>query len=319
MRKGRARRTLRLLTGALLMAALPACQIAMPGSQTQTDDDFRLAVPRQPSGNSKALRDYYARVLDDHLTRGLLRQDGGGPDTVFSADDLARNFEKIAFYDEYARGAGLKKASATAGALGRWRRPVRVTVEFGDRVPLDQRLRDKATVQSYTARLSRVTGHPISMTSAGGRGNFHVLFMGEDDRAHAVTRIKQLEPGIHDATLDVVRNLSRSDYCLVIAFSSPGNDDEYVSAIALIRDENPGILRKACIHEEIAQGLGLTNDSPRARPSIFNDDDEFALLTTHDEMLLAMLYDNRLSIGISAEQARPIVRQMAREQLGATN
>ena len=65
--------------------------------------------------------------------------------------------------------------------------------------------------------------------------------------------------------------------------------------------------------------MGLTNDSPAARPSIFNDDDEFALLTTHDEMLLAMLYDNRLSIGISAEQARPIVRQMAREQLGATN
>ncbi len=31
-----------------------------------------------------------------------------------------------------------------------------------------------------------------------------------------------------------------------------------------------------------------------------------------------MLYDNRLSIGMSADQARPIVRQMAREHLGTS-
>ena len=32
--------------------------------------------------------------------------------------------------------------------------------------------------------------------------------------------------------------------------------------------------------------MGLANDSPEARPSIFNDDEEYALLTGHDEMLL---------------------------------
>ncbi len=40
---------------------------------------------------------------------------------------------------------------------------------------------------------------------------------------------------------------------------------------------------------EIAQGLGLPNDSPTARPTIFNDDEEFALLTRQDEMMLRML------------------------------
>jgi hypothetical protein len=44
----------------------------------------------------------------------------------------------------------------------------------------------------------------------------------------------------------------------------------------VIRAEHPDLLRLSCLHEEIAQGLGLPNDSPRARPSIFNDDEEFA-------------------------------------------
>jgi ParB family chromosome partitioning protein len=37
-----------------------------------------------------------------------------------------------------------------------------------------------------------------------------------------------------------------------------------------------------------------------------------AYLTSHDEMLLQMLYDPRLKIGMTAEEARPIVKQMAR-------
>ena len=76
-------------------------------------------------------------------------------------------------------------------------------------------------------------------------------------------------------------------------------------------------MRHACIHEEVAQGLGLPNDSPYARPSIFNDDDEFALLTSHDEALLRMLYDPRLKNGMTVDEARPIVRILAREEMGA--
>ena len=43
--------------------------------------------------------------------------------------------------------------------------------------------------------------------------------------------------------------------------------------------------------------MGLPNDSPEARPSLFNDDLEFALLTEHDAVLLRMLYDPRLRPG----------------------
>ena len=72
-------------------------------------------------------------------------------------------------------------------------------------------------------------------------------------------------------------------------------------------------MRRSCVHEEVAQGLGLPNDNPAARPSIFNDDEEFALLTDHDELLLRILYDDRLAPGATAEDAAPMIRQIAEE------
>ena len=110
-----------------------------------------------------------------------------------------------------------------------------------------------------------------------------------------------------------MRNMRRDTYCAVAAYAAGDNPNVYTAAVAVIRSENPGLLRLSCIHEELAQGLGLANDSPAARPSIFNDDDEFALLTKHDELLLKMLYDKRLRPGMTAEQVNPITRIIARE------
>ena len=67
----------------------------------------------------------------------------------------------------------------------------------------------------------------------------------------------------------------------------------------------------------MAQGLGLANDSLAARPSIFNDDEEFALLTPHDELLLRILYDPRMRPGMTpstaTEQTEIIVRELLSE------
>lgn len=266
-----------------------------------------------PSTASAALATYYARVQADLLAQGLLRTDGGGVDTPFDADMLARNFERLAFYDEYERGRGLMSARETAGNLRRWVDPVRVTIEFGASVRPDQRDRDRAMISDYTDRLARVTGHPVR---TGPNGNFHVLVLGEDDRTAALSRIKTLVPNMNAASMDIIRNIPRSIHCLVIAFSDARNDFIYRKAIAIVRAEHPDLLRRSCVHEELAQGMGLANDSPRARPSIFNDDDEFALLTTHDELLLRMLYDPRLTPGMTLEQARPIFTARARQLAG---
>ncbi|SLN28035.1 hypothetical protein ROA7023_00928 [Roseisalinus antarcticus] len=266
-----------------------------------------------PSAESASLAAYYRRLENDLLVRGLMRTDGGGPDTPFTDTMLARNFVQIALYDEYVSTGGQLQARTTQSRLRRWDIPVRYAAEFGPGVPTGQQAEDRANVRNYVARLARVTGHPITYDESNA--NFHVLFLTEDDRDNIAPRLRQLVPGITDSSIRAFQTRDRGTLCLVLAFSQ-GGSATYTRAVALIRAEHPDLLRLSCIHEELAQGLGLANDSPAARPSIFNDDEEFGLLTTHDELLLRMLYDSRLTPGMTEAEAGPIVRRMATELVG---
>ncbi|MCR9107715.1 DUF2927 domain-containing protein [Marivita sp. XM-24bin2] len=261
-----------------------------------------------------ALRRYYARVQEDLLAQGLLRLDGGGVDTPFTDEMLARNFERIALAEEYARGGGLQPSSGALGEIKKWNIPVRVGVTFGSSLSPEAQEQDRAVLSRYTRRLSRVTGHPISLVAS--QPNFHVLVMGEDDKDQLREMLDQIAPGMEASSRAIFLNLPRSIHCLVVAFADTRSSNAYRQAVALVRTEHPDLTRRACFHEELAQGLGLANDDQNARPSIFNDDEEFALLTTHDELLLKILYDPRLTPGMSADQARPIVRTLAQKLKG---
>ena len=266
----------------------------------------------EPSEASKALSIYYRRLQNDLLMQGLLRGDGGGSDTPFTDTMLARNFIRIALFDEYVTDGDILRPQATLSRLRRWDRPVRMDVEFGGHVTEDQQVRDRTTVATYAARLSRASGLPITLTDTAP--NFHVLVLNEDDRLGYADRLREIVPGISPSSLRAIMNLPREQLCLVVAFSE-GGSASYSKAVAVIRAEHPDLLRTSCFHEEMAQGLGLANDSPQARPSIFNDDEEFALLTRHDELLLKMLYDDRFTTGMSAAEAAPIARAIAKELL----
>jgi Protein of unknown function (DUF2927) len=296
-------------------AALVLLSACVPNTQQvslvpESRPDVIPATYRPPSVESAELRNYYRVLQQDLLTRGLLRTDGGGPETPFDADDLAAHFEEIAFYNEYAGRSG----SGLTGGLSRWSGPVKLVADFGPSVPESQRQRDAGVLSAYGARLSRITGH--SVTTAQKRGNFHVIFASADDRAFVAEKVRELLPNLSASDLQLFVNPPRTHYCFVLAGGPQGAPFDYIRGVALIRAEHPDLVRDSCIHEEVAQGMGLLNDTPRARPSIFNDDDEFAFLTTHDELLLKMLYDPRLRTGMSADEARPIIRILAREAMG---
>lgn len=269
-------------------------------------------VVTEPSAASRDLSRYYTGLQTSLLTQGLLRGDGGGPDTPFTDTQLARNFVQIALFNEYRDDSDFSRPQATVSKLRRWNQPIRMKVAFGDAVPLAQRDQDQASVSAYVARLSKLTNVPITLTDR--RPNFHVLFLGEDDRLSYADQLRTIIPGISDATVRAFTNLPRNQLCVVIGSFEPGKST-YRTAIAMIRAEHPNLMRSACIHEELAQGMGLANDSPAARPSIFNDDEEFALLTSHDELLLRMLYDPRFETGMPITVAAPIARQIATEIL----
>ncbi|WP_187431536.1 hypothetical protein ROLI_009120 [Roseobacter fucihabitans] len=292
-------------------AALVACDLAQPTTPSQNPRTRPIdAVETQLRPTSQAsaeLRSYLVQVQAAQLSQGLLREDGGGPDTPFTADMVARNFERIVFYNEYDTAL---QGRGGESPLRRWTKPVRVAAIFGQSVPPSQRAGDKDAIRDYARRLGRVADHPV-VNSANP--NFIVIVASEDDRSDALDAAAARIPGISRAGLNALRNLPRDTYCAVAAFASASNTNTYMAAVAIIRAENPSLLRLSCIHEEMAQGLGLANDSRAARPSIFNDDDEFALLTKHDELLLKMLYDDRLKPGMTAAQAAPLTRILARE------
>ncbi len=306
------------LTGLLTLAACettpPVTPIpdTPPVSRPEPVEELAPPVITEPSEASKALATYYRRLQNDLLTQGLLRGDGGGPDTPFTDTVLARNFVRIALFDEYVTDGDVLRPQATLSRLRRWDMPVRMTMEFGASVTPEQQSRDRTTVAAYAQRLSRVSGLSILQTDADP--NFHVLVLGEDDRATYRDRLREIVPGIAESSLRAITQLPRDQLCIVVAFSE-GGGASYSKAVAIIRSEHPDLLRTSCFHEELAQGLGLANDSPQARPSIFNDDEEFGLLTTHDELLLKMLYDPRFRTGMSAAEAAPIARVIARELL----
>ncbi len=305
----------RLFLAPALLAALAACEPAELASPVPAPPPS-VAPPEppvaEPGPATLAARDYYARVEANYLAQDLLRTDGGGTDAPFTTRDLVENFIHVAFYDEFTELGGKLVPQAAENRLHRWAEPVRLNVEFGASVPATQRAADRVAVAGYVARLARLTGQPIRMTA--WRPNHTVLIINAEERA-AAPRIATLAPGIGTAALDSVTGMAPETYCTVFSFAT-GKSAVYTRALTVIRGELPDRLRLACIHEELAQSLGLVNDHPRARPSIFNDTEEFALLTKQDELMLKMLYDPRLRPGMTLAEARPIVEAIAAELTG---
>lgn len=311
-------------TGLLFAALLAGC--AMPVTEVGTE---AVQAPQaRPSGVIEPLQDtplppadgvaaHFAGLEAQRLANGLLRRERAPRDLPFSARDLEEAFVRIALFEEYAFVGERIVERATPSVLRRWQSPVRMRVEFGASVPEATRRADLGFLRSYASRLGRLTSHPVSLTE-GSSGNFHVLVLSEEERRAAEPRLRQIVPGIDSVTLNLVRDLPLSVSCLVLAFSRSGTNT-YTDAIAVIRAELPDLSRRACYYEELAQGMGLPNDHPRVRPSLFNDTAEFAVLTALDENLLRILYDPRLRPGMREREARPIIREIAQELMGGTS
>ena len=270
-------------------------------------------APPPETAASAAMRAYYSKVQTALLSQGLLRTDTGATDAPFTDRNLTENFLRIAMYEEYARGQISTTRSQTPIRLLRWDRPIRVLVDFGRSIPAPKQAADRARVASYFARLTGLTGHSITLTDQNP--NFWVHFASIDERAAMGPTLNAELSDLTPGQIAAVTNMNRDTYCQVLTQSDPATST-YISAVAVIPSEHPDLLRMSCIHEELAQALGLPNDSNAARPSIFNDDEEFALLTPQDELMLRILYNPALRPGMTEAEARPIVQTLASRLTG---
>lgn len=286
---------LRLLAFVSLVA-LAACAppVSMPGSE---------------------LERYYSRAQQNLLSRGLLRTDTDPEDAPITVDGLVRDFDRIALFDEYAVVNGRYVLRQSPSRIRRWEKPVRVDVIFGDSTPMTQRREDLVEVRGFTRRLARLTGVDMRFASAGEKSNFLVLFLNRAEQQGFGDELRKRFPAIEPAIVDAFRDSPRNTFCVAYSLSKPSDPFAFSISLILVKSEHKGLMRRSCIHEEMAQAMGLANDSPRARPSIFNDDEEFALLTRHDELLLRMLYDPRLKPGMSRRQVKPLLRAIAQDAM----
>lgn len=246
----------------------------------------------------------YAALEDWYLQNGFLRLDTDPADAPLDRETLARNFEIVAFNTEFADGEELVEA-LTPSTLTRWSGEVTWRL-----LGAAATAADAEELAALTARLSAATGLTLREAQEDETPRMLILVLGPRDRA-ALARGGENGPATPAPLIEAWAEDDRFP-CVGILLEKrrTGPEEGRRGAMVLIKAETRGRLRRACLHEEVTQSLGLTNDGPGVRPSIFNDDQEFALLTRHDELLLRVLYDPRLSVGMTAEEGMPIVRRI---------
>ena len=255
------------------------------------------------------LRKYYSRLEKRKTSLGLLRQDGGGADTPFDVDDIVEAFEQLAFYNEYDIDKNKLLPNSNAVSLAKWKSNTNISVLFGGSVDKKQKDKDLQEINGLISNLSNITSQKIKISQQNA--NMYVVVANQKEIKDLIDEIGSQRPEFDPKRIPIITQLPKDIHCMAMTSMSSEPNSAISSALVIIRDELPDIMRRACIHEEIAQSLGLTNDSHFARPSIFNDDDEFATLTKFDEILLQILYDHRLYPGISEKEASQLVRQIA--------
>lgn len=261
----------------------------------------------EPPALSFDLGTYYAATEAEIRSSGGLRTDYAPADAPFTKTDIAANFMRIAMFDEYQSINGHYVAGESPSNLRRFDRPVRVRVVNGDSTSSADASFNNNAVSQYTERLARITGHDIRLANIGERANMVVFFLNRDEQPRIAPQLGRYVTAPPREVEDAFATSSIDLLCGAFSLSNERTPDSYRSSVILIKSEHSIAQRNACVHEEMAQALGLTNDSRAARPSIFNDDEEFAALTKHDELLLRILYDNRLQSGMDSDTVRPLI------------
>jgi hypothetical protein len=272
------------------------------------------ASPARADTSRADLAAYYASLEAALVARGALKADRAGTGRLDAAR-LERDFMQAALMEEYGSGLTTGAGSRKSKLLLRWEEPVRIRVSFGASVPEDLRRADQRRIGDYAARLARITGHPVSL--GNGSPNLHVLVVSEAERRSLAAQLPTLVPGISPWIVRTISRMKPNHLCMVVAEPHADPRHGYARAVAIVRAEHSDLMRTACIEEELAQAMGLPNDCDQANPSIFNDNQEYALLTRRDEILLGMLYSPSLASGMTAAEARPVVTQMARQHAGS--
>lgn len=247
----------------------------------------------------------YSSWTDSLVSDGLMRIDVDAPDLPYTDDELADHFRRIALYHESDAGQVAGPSNRSPQPIHKWRGPVRYVL-VGEGVTRE----DAAAIAAFGERVSEATG--LEIGHADDAVNLFITITTTAERS-------ELSEAMGASGLAPLRDSFdrwRRDpnwICGGNALISKRYPNEIVGGLIFLDAGVSGRLREACLQEEFAQILGLFNDDPEVRPSLFTDTSEFARLTNHDAELLSILYDQRLKPGMSEAEAMRIVPAIIRD------
>jgi len=212
------------------------------------------------------------------------------PQRVGRADDALSNAQVVANLIEIVFGSEF--VGEDSNIVRKWTVPLRIAIYA------KEPQRYGVVVEPVLQQLHELTGLDIRLVDRSAPAqNAYILILGREQfYAYAESH---LSPGKNPRTNTYL------DCFGVFAADRGGVINELT---AVIPDLASDATKRSCAIEEVAQALGLPNDSFTVKPSIFNDDDEYQDLTWQDELFLRVLYDARVRPGMTRAEFEPLAK-----------
>jgi hypothetical protein len=206
--------------------------------------------------------------------------------TDFTNDEIREGFFKIAF------GAELQLDKA-AGRVRKFDEPVRIFVETTSGP--DRRGEVAHVVADIRARVNHLD---IAVTDDRSTANFVVRLVSE-------RKLKSTIRALYGADKAKRIQQALNPECL----SGIGKDDRFrIRRAEVILPVDAGDFTfYDCAYEELLQALGAINDDASVPWTMFNDDVQMGFFDVYDQYLLNILYDPRISAGMTKDEVDAIL------------
>ncbi len=214
------------------------------------------------------------------------------------------------FFNDVVFGAEYKHLTGKSQVVQKWVNPIRISVSSMKgglrKLPngkLDLKLENQRPpeypvkmIRKHLKTLVKLTGVVVEDGKKVGKPANLFIKIVPRLAMHAPFLAPKVDP-------NTLKELARHGVCFFLFNQNKG---EITQATIIVNSELPEDRLDACLLEEMAQTLGLPNDSDIVQPSIFNQRSVRTSLSRSDIILIATLYDEKLKPGMPAEQARTI-------------
>lgn len=223
--------------------------------------------------------------------------------TVSVADELPTAKQFTRFFETVVFGAEYQEVTRESAIVKKWTTPIRVSVSAmsgemiakadGGRELKLKNIRPKdahvTSIRNHLNTLVKLTGVKTEdAKQVGEKPNYFIKF---------VPRLAMHIPSlVTKASPNLLRRLAGPGVCYFLTAADKTGAITWATIVVNIEMTDQQI--NTCLLEEMTQTLGLPNDSDIVQPSIFNNRSVLDSLTRNDLIVVATLYDDRLSVGM---------------------